>query len=82
MTLYIIRLFSAEAQKAQKALFFLPSADPRGISFAFHRAGTSESKNPQAPAGYDDLIRIHKRSLDYVFFAALLLSSSARLEKH
>jgi len=50
-------------KKRREFYFFLLSAE------------TPESKNPQALAGYDDLIRNYKRSLDYVFFAALLLSS-------
>jgi len=48
MTLCIIRLFTAETQRAQRVLFFLLSAE------------TPESKNPQALAGYDDLIRNYK----------------------
>jgi hypothetical protein len=59
----LLVIFTAEAQSTQRVLFLLLSAE------------TPESKNPQALAGYDDLILSYKRFLDYVFFAASLLSS-------
>jgi len=40
-------LFTAEPQRAQSFWFFLLFADPRGIGFAFHMAGTPKSKTTQ-----------------------------------
>ena len=36
--------FTAKTQSTQRLLLFLFSADPRGIGFAFHRAGRPENK--------------------------------------
>jgi len=35
------------AAESAEPLFFLLFADPRGIGFAFHRAGTPKSKTTQ-----------------------------------
>jgi hypothetical protein len=45
-------------------------------------AETPESKNPQAPAGYDDLILNYQYCLDYAFIAASLLSGFSMPASH
>jgi hypothetical protein len=42
-----ISIYHRDAEIDEVKLFFL-SADPRGISFAFHRAGIAESKKNQS----------------------------------